>query len=134
MTWAEFLKTTGATREDVEKMLAADLPYDVAAFLNTVVREWISAGKLIQAIKKLRGQYNLHLKEAKTVVDAIRDGAVVRGGRKITSEAVDAVEAIEVACRKAIRCSANDPKTVAALTAVRHQLAELWDDLVFPSN
>ena len=41
MTWAQFLRTNGVERKDVEQMLADGLPNDVAKFLRgTVMHEF----------------------------------------------------------------------------------------------
>ena len=133
MTWSELIKRDSTSEHDVEVAFAAGVPGEVFDFLRRTVQPTL-ATKKIEGIKAIRGEFGIGLMAAKTIVDVMQRGCLPVKGRVVTPEMIDSIEAVETACRKAIRKAHGDERAVAALTAIRHQVAELWDDLVLGDN
>lgn len=124
----EQLIPKNASYEDAREGLAK-LPAEDKKFLRDEIQPYIDARKKIQGIKHLREKTGLSLKAGKSVVDVMSDGNFdMEDIREADPKLLDAIEDIEIACRKAIRICRDD-KAGAALFGIKEQLAEIWEEI-----
>jgi len=129
MMWQDFVRKSDGATEDEAREALRTLPEADAAFFNTTIMPLIAERK-IQAIKEVRTRYEMSLRSAKAVIDAIASGATIAPYRYRPDSLIDTIEIVENYLREAIRKAVGDDKTMAALTGIRQQISDLWSDLI----